>query len=1637
LFNPLFKEEIIPMKIDPHPFNDESDLIESMLNHDSSIIISSKIDSLCDEFAGELTLLKLIPSGINETDCYPEEETHFTKRLLYDNSSPRLPEEFVYDNSDAEIESFSLSPIPNEDSDSHMEEIDLSFTPNDPMPSSIEDDDYDSERDIPILEELLDNYFLSLPENESYHFDIPSPSRPPTRPLDASRLDIMFVVCACVRFQVTPKTSHLHAVKRIFRYLKGQPKLALWYPRDSPFDLVDFSNSDYTGASLDRKFTTGGFQFLGKRLTSWQCKKQTIVANSTTKAEYVVATSCCRHVLWIQNQMLDYGFNLKNTKIYIDNESTICIVKNPVFHSKTKHIEIRHHFIRDSYEKKLIQVIKIHIDHNVVDLLTKAFDFWTSTKVKTINDDVWIQALVDGKKVIVNEASIRHDLRLDDAEGTACLLMLLSLKNWQEWVLKLLPGTNSVALWHLQSSQTKTTQAAKIKKLKKKVKKLKGKKEKRTHGLKILYKIGLSTRIVSLDKEGLDQGRMNEQDLIGVHDLDDDKVFVDVTTGENVKQDATVAEKVVTTIKDIEVTDVVATTLQFSKDELTLAHTLMKIKAAKPKAKGAMIDADKQLAQKSEQISIEERSKILAELIKSGRKYFAAKISEEIRNKPPTKAQQKSIMCTYMKNMEGYKQKDFKGKSFDDIKKMFEKVYKRVNTFVDMNTEIVQQILKKTQAEVTKGSSKRAGEEIEQESAKKQKLDEQESRKNLHIEFLENKPIVACAGPEWLFDIDMLTKSMNYVPVITGTNSDDFAGIKDIIGAGQSNMETRSTQDYIFMPLWKDGSPLFDSSPEISGDAGKKHDKVSDKESEASNKLNYAFENLNTEYPDDPKMLGLETIATYDDSKEEDDFTNLESSIYVSPIPTTKNHKNHPLKQVIGILNTPVQTRSKLKPTKPTRVAKALSDLAWVEALREELLRFKLQKVYILVDLPKGKKAIGTKWVFRNKKDERGIVIKNKARLVAQGHTQEEGIDYDEFFAHVARIEAIRLFLAYASFMRFMVYQMDAKVLFFMEGLKRRYMCVSLQVSIGKWVSQRKDRSGLIYQEEKRRYFACTDVNSANTLVDMAKTLVKDADGDDVDVHLYRSMIGSLMYLTTSRPDIMGCQFLGSRLISWQCKKQTMVATSITEAEYLSLIGYENLTQKLTNYNAFFSPQWKFLIHTILQCLSAKTTAWNEFSSTMASAIICLATYKNFDFSKYIFNHMVKNLEDGVKFLMFPRFVQVFLDSQVEGMLKHKEIYVTPSHTKKIFTNMKKLGKEFSGKVTPLLETIMVQPQEDMGKDLEIPTDSHHTPTITQPSTSSQPQQKQKFKKSKKKIIEVPQLSDSTHNVVDKHVTTTSTYPLLSGSSTRVESSEDVSLGDQEDTSKQGRMIDDLDVDEGATLVDETRGRNDQDMFDTSILDDEEVVVEKEVSTADLVATADEVVTTISVEAIMDADYELAARLQEEERGELTIEEKSRLFVELMDKKRNILQDLELKISEMLFNNTIKWIESFVPMDTELMKGSKKASEGSSKRARDDDVKIEATPLSSKSPTIVDYKIYKEGRKSFFKIIRADGNSQNYLTFRQMFKNFNREDLGVMWSIVKAKFMKTKPVDDIDSLLFQTLKIMFKHHVEDNIWKYQ
>ncbi|GJR54697.1 reverse transcriptase domain-containing protein [Tanacetum coccineum] len=256
------------------------------------------------------------------------------------------------------------------------------------------------------------------------------------------------------------------------------------------------------------------------------------------------------------------------------------------------------------------------------------------------------------------------------------------------------------------------------------------------------------------------------------------------------------------------------------------------------------------------------------------------------------------------------------------------------------------------------------------------------------------------------------------------------------------------------------------------------------------------------------------TTSSYDDEGAVADFTNLESVVNVSPIPTSRIHSSHPTALILGDPTSAVQTRSKLHKSSGAHA-------------------FVSYKVWVLVDLPYGKKAIGTKWVYRNKKDERGVVVRNKARLVAQGHRQEEGIDYDEVFAPVARLEAIRIFLAFASCMGFIVYQMDVKSAFLYgkideEALmKSRFQMSSmgeLTFFLGLQVKQKPD--GIFISQDKyvaeiRRICLCLMVKTASTPIKTQKPLVKDEEANDVDVHLYRSMIGSLMYLTASRPDIM------------------------------------------------------------------------------------------------------------------------------------------------------------------------------------------------------------------------------------------------------------------------------------------------------------------------------------------------------------------------------------------------------------------------------------------------------------------------------------------------------------------------------------
>nr|GEX23843.1 reverse transcriptase domain-containing protein [Tanacetum cinerariifolium] len=401
-------------------------------------------------------------------------------------------------------------------------------------------------------------------------------------------------------------------------------------------------------------------------------------------------------------------------------------------------------------------------------------------------------------------------------------------------------------------------------------------------------------------------------------------------------------------------------------------------------------------------------------------------------------------------------------------------------------------------------------------------------QETLHINFLENKPNVAGIGPTWLFDIDTLTKFINYQPLVAGNQPNDNAGIKENLDACKFGKETMM----MLLLMLKRGhvSPRGSDKTKKHDDKAKRDDKgkspvgsptgVRDLRDEfeefsfnSTNRVNAVSAPVNavgpnptnntnsfntaspsntavslnfviaekssfvdpSKYPDDLDMPELEDIVYSDDEKDvgaEADLSNLETNISVSPILTTRVHKDHLVTQIIY--------------------------------------------------LPKGKRAIGLKWVFRNKKEERGIMIRNKARLVAHGHTQKEGIEYDEVFAPITRIEAIRLLLAYASFMSFMVYQMDIKSAFLYGTIEEEvYVCQPLGFKdpdyLDKVYKVVKALYGLHqapracqnkYVAEILRKFGFTDVKSATTPLETENPLLKDPEGEDVDVHIYRYLKG-------------------------------------------------------------------------------------------------------------------------------------------------------------------------------------------------------------------------------------------------------------------------------------------------------------------------------------------------------------------------------------------------------------------------------------------------------------------------------------------------------------------------------------------------
>nr|GEZ82632.1 ribonuclease H-like domain-containing protein [Tanacetum cinerariifolium] len=517
-----------------------------------------------------------------------------------------------------------------------------------------------------------------------------------------------------------------------------------------------------------------------------------------------------------------------------------------------------------------------------------------------------------------------------------------------------------------------------------------------------------------------------------------------------------------------------------------------------------------------------------------------------------------------------------------------------------------------------------------------------------------------------------------------------------------------------------------------------------------------------------------------------------------------------------------------------------------------------------------------------------GIVIRNKARLVAQGHIQEEGTDYEEVFAPVVGIEAIRLFLAYASFMGFMVYQMDVKSAFlYGELLRKKCMFVNPQAEI---LSK----------------FGLTEGKSASTPIDIEKPLLKDPDGKDVDCKkqtvvatssteaeyvaaasccaqvlwiqnqlldygswlvqkqtalgkdtsnlLMADNLSKIVWYSTHHVTLMkklaSPKANGSCVVSIKLditstsndsplvgvntprsdedrleimemmvfvlpktndvtrlqalvnKKKVVImedtikdALCLDDAEGVDCLpneeifaestrmGYEKPSTKLTFCKAFFSSLWKFLIHTILQSLSAKRTSWNEFNSAMASAVICLSIGRKFNFSKYIFKRLVRNVDISSKFYMYPRFIQLIIRNQLGDLSTHTTKYTSPTLTQKVFANMRRVGKGFSGVETPLFEGMLVAGVIEEEGDAEEKVEHLEYDKVAQALEIT------KLKRRVKKLEEANRVKVFKLRRLRKV-----------GTSQRIDTSDDTVM---EDASNQGRMIYALDSDACVDLMDD------------------------------------------------------------------------------------------------------------------------------------------------------------------------------------------------------------------------------------------
>ncbi|GJU77531.1 putative ribonuclease H-like domain-containing protein [Tanacetum coccineum] len=748
-------------------------------------------------------------------------------------------------------------------------------------------------------------------------------------------------------------------------------------------------------------------------------------------------------------------------------------------------------------------------------------------------------------------------------------------------------------------------------------------------------------------------------------------------------------------------------------------------------------------------------------------------------------------------------------------------------------------------------------------------------------------------------------------------------------------------------PCSQDLKSSHDDGSKDSSDDGKKVDEDPRKDSESNNQdkednvnstnnVNVASTNevnaiggkTSIELPDDSNMPALEDYIIFNFTRDDEDdgveayMNNLDTTIQVSPILTIRIHKDHPLDQVIRDLQSATQTR---------KMSKNLKEHGFVSTIQQRTNHKDLQNC--------------TKWVFMDKKDERGIVIRNKARLVAQGYTQEEWIDYDEVFAPVARIEAIRLFLAYTSFKDFVVYQMDVKSAFLygkieeehcidyikllelvyvddiIFGSTKKELCNAFEKLMHEKFQMSSMGELTFFLGLQVQKFRFTEVKTASTPMETQKPLLKNEDGKEVDVHMYRSLIGSLMYLTSSRPDIMFAVCACARY-------QVNLKVSHLHA--------------VKRFFRYLKGQPK------LGLWYPKDSPFDLVAYTDSDYAGASLDRKSTTRGKDVWNGMENLLRMKLELVLM--------------RMVGKKIIITEASVRRDLQLNDEEGKGFSGRDTPLFPTMMVQAPEEQGEDeavnkemddslmraattassLEAEQDSGNIDKTRSKATLNEPNPRELVQiigvnttlsdEDRLKLNELMEFyTKLQQRVLDLENTKTAqaqeitslklrvkklekkggsrNYKLKRlykvGRYVRVISIDEASLCDQENASKQGRKIDDIDKDAEITLVDETQGRyGDEEMFDTGVLDGDEVLAEPEVTIKDVNLSVDEVTLAQALAAlkIITASTRPKAKwlvIHEEEQATTpTVSSQQLSQVKAQDKGKGIMVEEPVKMKK-------------------------------------------------------------------------------------------------------------------------------------------